>query len=110
MDWFIGHLIGDYLFQNDWQASNKKKSSIACGVHVVLYTFAIYITTFWPWWALLIVASLHFIQDRTNFVVWFMHVKGQKQFAQPPLAPWSIIVIDNVLHLVVLWLIASFIV
>lgn len=23
----VGHLVGDYLLQNDWQALNKKKSS-----------------------------------------------------------------------------------
>ena len=27
MHWLWAHLIGDYLFQNDWQALNKKKSS-----------------------------------------------------------------------------------
>lgn len=27
MNWLIGHLVGDYLLQNDWQAQGKKKSS-----------------------------------------------------------------------------------
>jgi len=26
----IGHLVGDYLLQNDWMALNKKKRSLNC--------------------------------------------------------------------------------
>ena len=29
----IGHLVGDYLLQNDWMALNKKASSLHCAVH-----------------------------------------------------------------------------
>jgi hypothetical protein len=46
------------------------------------------------------IAIQHFIQDRTGFVVWFMKKKGQANFAQPPMAPWSIIVTDNIMHIV----------
>lgn len=29
----VGHLVGDYLLQNDYMALNKKKSSFHCMVH-----------------------------------------------------------------------------
>ncbi len=128
MDWFIAHLVGDYLLQNDWMANNKKGTllptrednsrclpnkwckwcvgSVACGVHVLLYTLSVWAFTRWPWWALAIVASTHFIQDRTNIIAWSMRVKGQAKFMQPPCGPWSIIVVDNVWHLVTLYLIS----
>jgi hypothetical protein len=32
---------------------------------------------------------------------------GQSDFAKPPLAPWSIIVVDNVWHLLTLYLLAT---
>lgn len=106
MSYLIGHLVGDYLLQNDWQANGKKQSSVICAVHCGLYTLAVWLFTGWPILALAIVFSLHFAQDRTGFVRWWMHVFGQDRFAGPPLGPWSIIVVDNVMHLVVLHLVA----
>jgi len=103
MNWFMSHLIGDFLLQNDWMALNKKSRSWPCFVHVALYTLTVWFVMRWPWWAIAIVFATHFAQDRTNFIVWFMRHKGQEKFASPPMAPWSVIVVDNVLHLVVLW-------
>lgn len=125
MNWFIAHLVGDYILQNDWMANNKKGalfpphvdlamepkasgtrwlvSLFPCLVHVTLYTLAVWAFTLWPWWALVIVFVTHFIQDRTNIIAWSMRVKGQEKFMQPPMGPWSIIVVDNVWHLVTLY-------
>ncbi|MBA3312740.1 MAG: DUF3307 domain-containing protein [Planctomycetota bacterium] len=103
MDWFIGHLIGDYLLQTDWMAVNKKSRALPCLVHVGIYTVAIGVLTWWPWWALLVVAATHFVQDRTHVILWWMRVMRQTGFTKPPFAPWSLIVVDNVWHLVVLY-------
>lgn len=104
MDWLIGHLVGDYLLQNDWMAVNKKYRTLPCLVHVSLYTAAVGLFTWWPWWALIVVAVTHFIQDRTRIVLLWMRFMRQEGFAQPPYAPWSVIVVDNVWHLVVLYM------
>lgn len=103
MSYLIGHLIGDYLLQNDWMAQNKKRATWPCLVHVALYTIAVAACTGWPWWALAVVAVTHFIQDRTSIIAWWMRVNGQENFAKPPLGPWSIIIVDNVWHLVTLY-------
>ncbi len=112
MTWFIGHLVGDFLFQNDWMANNKKQHTWPCLVHVSFYTFAVMLFTWlgqfagyepWPWWAALVVFIPHFLIDRTNVVKWSMDHKGQKNFAVPPMAPWSIIAVDNTWHLVCLF-------
>lgn len=107
MHWFIAHLIGDYLWQNDWMAQNKKKRTLPCLVHVALYTLAIFIFTSWPWWALVIVAVTHFIQDRTTIVNWYMRGIGQKSFAEN-MGPWSVIIVDNVFHLVLLFVLSLY--
>lgn len=109
MDWFIGHLIGDYLLQNDWMALNKKSRSWPCAVHCFLWTASVMACTMWPWWIFHALFITHFIQDRTDIVRWLMVHKGQEKFAQPPMAPWSIVVVDNVLHLVVLWVVSKFV-
>ena len=98
----IAHLIGDYVFQTDWMAKGKKVSSWICTVHVLAYILP-FLFIGLAWWQLLLISGQHWIQDRTNIVKWWMHIAGQKDFASPPMAPWSIILIDNTGHLV--WII-----
>ena len=98
MHWIFAHLIGDYLLQNDWIALEKKKSSVACAAHVGVYILP-FLTCGFTWWQLLLIAVQHFAQDRTGFVVWFMKAKGSGGFATGACAPWSIILTDNILHI-----------
>lgn len=115
----IGHLVGDYLLQNDWMANNKKKRVLPLTVHVTLWAFAV--LSFSGWWALehpkflLVVVLLcltHSIQDGTQIIMWWMRLKwkDQTKFTEPPMSPWSIIVVDNVWHIVTIWAIWKFIV
>jgi hypothetical protein len=103
MNYLLGHLVGDYIFQNDWMAQNKKNNSVACLAHCSLYSLAVFLFTSWTWWAILIVFVSHFLLDRWNFVKWWMTKTGQAGFASPPMAPWSIIIVDNTIHLLVLF-------
>lgn len=110
----VGHLVGDYLAQNDWMALNKKAAGwhglLACAVHCTLWTAAVLM--FSGWYALpretlaWLIPSLwltHFAQDRTKIINGWMWLIGQSKFSGPPLGPWSIIVVDNVWHIVTLW-------
>jgi hypothetical protein len=112
----IGHLVGDYLLQNDWMALNKKKAGamgfLACLIHATAWACAVCNFAGWtrdhpmPFVVLLIV---HFWQDRTGVVVWWMtKVNRQQQFVSGPCAPWSVIVVDNVWHIVSLWAVWRF--
>lgn len=153
----IGHLLGDYILQNDWMAANKTNSHpgkephpgkvwcrsvtdvhgyfiddepdstelreqrewwiavskwraghLACTIHCLLYTLAVWACSFWwmPWWGLLTCFAVHWPVDRFRLARWWMvSVSGQKAFATGPLSPWSIIVMDNTLHLLTLFLI-----
>lgn len=81
MDYLIGHLIGDYLLQNDWQALNKKanttKGWLACLVHCILYTVVVCACT--GWWKphlIFLVFLSHFPIDKTYIVAWFMIKSG----------------------------------
>ena len=126
----IGHLIGDYIVQNDWMAANKsyrrqwrspsdpriqdemaawKKGHLACTLHCLLYTLAVWACSFWwmPWWGLLVCFAVHWPIDRFRLArLWMERVSGQKAFATGPFSPWSIIVVDNVFHLMTLFVIA----
>jgi hypothetical protein len=112
----IGHLVGDYLLQNDWMANGKKtwNGSRQCDVHCLLWTlsvmfFAEWFTTFNRSMAIFAVLFwTHYIQDRTQIIGWWMRLIRQHKFAEPPCAPWSIIVVDNVWHIVTLWAVWRF--
>lgn len=102
----LAHLVGDYLFQTDWMAKNKKNDWFVCLVHITCYMIPWIIgATFWwsiAWWQLLLIGAQHYIQDRSNFVKWYLEHADMKGFAKPPMAPWSIIIVDNIFHL--LWI------
>src|SRR2546423_433198 len=105
----IGHLVGDYLLQNDYLALGKKRSTPICALHCLLWTSAVLLfagSSWWLWWVPLVLFVTHFAQDRTAFVGWYMRTFGQVKFAAPPMSPWSTIVVDNTMHLVVLAFVA----
>jgi hypothetical protein len=106
MHWIYAHLIGDFLIQTDWMAKGKKGSTFICLVHVAAYMVPFLLCGF-AWWQLGLIALQHFFQDRTNFVVWFMETKGSAEFARPPMAPWSIVLTDNILHILFIAVIRS---
>ena len=89
------HLLGDYILQNDYMAQGKKKSNCICTLHVSLYMVGFLLI--WPLvgfnvgfhWVLFAIFIQHWIQDRTNVVNWWMQFYGQRDFAKPPCAPWS---------------------
>ncbi len=152
----LGHLVGDYIVQNDWMAANKvnpnpgrapddvARSSfcdgsvvgteegcrpegiarlvqwearsvawelghVACTVHCLLYTLSVWAFSFWwmPWWGLLACFVIHWPVDRFRLAKWWMvNISGQSAFATGPLSPWSFILVDNIFHLLTLFVIA----
>lgn len=126
-----GHMVGDYVLQNGWMAKNKANGllfftaydpdsdstifhqemigHLACTVHCFLYTLAVW-TFSWqwmPWWGPLVCFLAHWPVDRFRLAYrWMVSTSWHKDFATGPLAPWSIIVVDNTIHLVALYLIA----
>jgi hypothetical protein len=96
------HLAGDFLLQNDWMAARKQHSSLVCTVHVGVYMLgfvALAVLGLLAWAACALIAAQHWIQDRTSGAAVYMHLMGQKEFAAR-LGPWSVIVVDQSLHLV----------
>lgn len=105
----IGHLVGDYLAQNDWMALNKKLRTWPCFVHCCLWSLAVVaFAGWWTWWVWPLLVVLHFIQDRSGIILWWMtKVNSQQKFATGVCAPWSVIVVDNVWHIVSLVAVAK---
>lgn len=101
----VGHLVGDYLLQNEWMAAQKKSKTWPCLVHCFIWAACVTMFADWGLVAFVVLLVTHFIQDRTNIVAWYMDNAGQHNFRVGPFAPWSIVVVDNVLHILTIWII-----
>ncbi|MFD2171208.1 DUF3307 domain-containing protein [Tumebacillus lipolyticus] len=109
MEWLVGHLIGDYLLQNDWMVHHKKektlKGELACNLHCAIWTFCVLLCTgWWDWTHAILVFGSHYLLDRTGFVYWYVN---RINLERP--AAWLYIVVDNVMHLLALFLIDKYV-
>lgn len=84
----LGHLLGDYLLQNEWMAMNKSKNTwigwLSAFIHCILYTFAVclFMENFQPIWIAVVFLS-HFPIDKFALAEKYMHYikgKGMKDY------------------------------
>lgn len=71
-DQFVAHIIGDYVCQSDWMATEKTKKSVAALAHVITYTLCFVFITRNPI-ALALILGTHFVIDRwrlARYVCW----------------------------------------
>jgi hypothetical protein len=102
----IGHLVADYLLQFDFIAENKKKNSLICALHCLIWASCVCLLgDIWNVTIFSVLFITHYIQDRWQLIPCYMKTIGQNNFAKPPLAPWSLIVVDNVWHIFTIWII-----
>lgn len=77
----LAHLVGDYLFQSDWMATEKLKRWWPAAAHGITYTLPYVLVTRNPW-ALLIIGGTHIVIDRyrlAKYVVWLKNQVGAKR-------------------------------
>lgn len=111
-DQIVAHLVGDYIVQSNWMATEKTKRTIAAAVHAVTYTMVFLFLTRSPL-ALAFICLTHFAIDRwrlARFVIWFKNMPwqpwadcaatGYHKDVPPWLAVWLLIICDNTLHLI----------
>jgi hypothetical protein len=120
-DQVVAHLVGDYILQSHWMATQKTKSSWAAGTHAFVYTLPFIIITQNPW-ALLIICVSHFFIDRFRLARFVVYIKelcfnygkvpfyGKYEpmtatgfpFGTPDwLAVWLLIIVDNTIHILI---------
>lgn len=114
----VCHLIGDYIFQSQWMADNKTKSSFVALIHAVFYTMPFALLT-QTWAALAVIAATHFLIDRFRLARFVCYGKnylsppsewhswetcsGTGYFKGGPpgfIAVWLLIIADNTLHII----------
>lgn len=110
-DQFVAHLVGDYILQSHWMATEKTKRSLAAAVHAATYTLPFLFLTQSPA-ALAFIMGTHFVIDRfrlARFIVWAKNgyafsgaavtSSGYKDDVPAWLAVWLLIIADNTMHL-----------
>lgn len=101
----LGHFVGDWIVQTDWQAANKPTSWKANQQHMIGYhaslTIAAALVVSWPALAAILAVSwvTHSIIDRRWPVVWLLQHTGSRPFSQ---TTFGVVAVDQALHLSIL--------
>ena len=74
-DQLLCHLVGDYLLQSDWMATEKTKKWMACLAHAITYTLPFLLLTA-SWKALLVISASHFIIDHWRLARYLCWIKN----------------------------------
>jgi hypothetical protein len=109
-----GHLLGDWVAQTDWQATNKTRSWAALTAHVASYHLIVGLLLLvpvardgWPVGKALVTltvsAMTHAVIDRRWPVRALMRLAGSPGFAT---VEWGVIAVDQALHLFILAMLA----
>lgn len=119
----LAHLVGDYIIQSDWMATQKTQHWWPAIAHAVTYGLPFLLITQSPL-ALVVIVGTHAVIDRyrlARHVVWAKNQLGPKA-SRPPhtatghfddrpvwLSTWLLIITDNTLHMLInvgaiLWL------
>lgn len=102
---FAGHLIGDYIVQTDWQATNKETNWAADLMHTLTYnlTMALMVLSFWHTKGalvfLLISTLSHALFDRRWPTRWVLTHTRSPNFSR---LMWGVIATDQAIHLSIL--------
>lgn len=79
-DQIVAHLVGDYILQSHWMATEKTKRHVAAAAHAICYTLPFLLIT-QSAVALAIICGTHFLIDRyrlARFVVWVKNWPWQR--------------------------------
>jgi len=109
-----GHLLGDWVAQSDWQATNKTRSWAALAAHVAGYHLVMGLLLLlpvvrdgWPAGQALVVLAVsgatHALIDRRWPVRALLRASGSPGFAT---IDWGVIAVDQALHLSILAMLA----
>ena len=111
----LAHLVGDYLLQSHWMATEKTSRWWPAIAHGLTYTLPYALVTQSPA-ALVVICVTHIVIDRfrlARHVVWLKNLAAPRRHQSPHtatgypestpawLSVWLLIVADNTLHLLI---------
>ncbi len=110
---FLAHLIGDFLIQTEYEATNKPNGHFINWPllqHVVKYTLCLTVVIIALgasyWWVLWIFAT-HYVLDRRVFIVWWRRNIMRSSEESIKRDWWLNVVVDQIFHWLVIAVIAA---
>jgi len=122
-DQLLCHLIGDYVLQSDWMASEKTKRLWPALVHAMVYAVPFMFLIDWhrpnPGYALSVIVITHQVIDHfrlARYVCWVKNLPSPKDYRFPwsectatgyhkdkPiwLTCWLLFICDNTMHIMI---------
>jgi len=99
----VAHLVADWMFQNDWMATNKMQlRHPAAWTHSAIHVFFLWFV--FPWYLALLIGFTHLLIDTRKPLIWWMKVV--KRMHTGPHVMMVEIWLDQVFHITVLALVA----
>jgi len=115
-DQLMAHVVGDFVLQSDWMASQKSSKTVPALAHASAYILPFLFLTTNPL-TLAIIGGTHFIIDRfrlARYLTWIRNLPwpGSVAWAEcretgfPPgvpayLSAWLLIIVDNAIHIMI---------
>lgn len=120
----IAHLVGDYLLQSHWMATEKTNKFSVALIHAIVYSLPLLFITR-SITALVVIIVSHAVIDRwrlVRYLCWLKNQIGPKEyrfgFKEGPngyhkdvpawLSVWLMIIADNTIHIIINGLAISF--
>ncbi len=113
-DQLVAHMVGDYIIQSDWMATQKTKQWLAAIIHAATYSLPFFLITD-SWIALAIIFGTHAVFDRFRVARYVIYVKnlvgpvrhpwsecsatGYHKDMPPWMSVWLLIIVDNIIHI-----------
>lgn len=114
MEQLLCHLVGDYLLQTQWMASNKRSDWFAAMLHALVYS-ALFLLLKPSLAALTVILLTHFLIDHLGLARYVVFAKnwvnqprlrwsdcsatGYPADMPPWMSVWLLIIADNTMHL-----------
>jgi hypothetical protein len=123
MEQLLAHLVGDYVLQSHWMATNKTKSVFPAAIHAATYTAPFLFLT-QNILTIFIICFTHFLIDHFRLARYVSYTKnflapneitdamdwedyketGYHKDVPPWLSVWLMIITDNTMHLLINYL------
>ena len=104
---FMAHLLGDWLLQTEWQATNKHDNLLALLSHIVVYHAIILLVLLWQagparpllFGVVLFLAVTHALMDRFTVrpLMKFMRITEKREPER-----WLTVAVDQAFHLLLI--------
>lgn len=75
MEQLLAHLVGDYILQSHYMATEKVRQSVAAAIHALCYTIPFLFLTRAPA-ALAVICGTHFVIDRFRLARYVVYAKN----------------------------------